>query len=963
MIRNTVCNDSLLWGRKMGQLTLLTVMLAMCTVSQVLATHNLAGQITCERVVGGPANTYAIRLTTYTDPAPAGVDRCSANIEIWSSNGILIIEMKDIPRSNGGPLPPPIPTDCNILNPLNGVPVYGTVKENFYDTVYTFPGPGNYELRYFDVARLENVANMIDPGSTAFYVETLLSIPNPIIGDNNTPILLNRPLDEACVGKLWTHNPGGLDLDGDSLVYSLRPSFQYEPGMSIPPSPVNGYQFPDSSTFGTSTFTMDPFTGLIIWDVPPQLGIFNIAFEVREYRNGVLLGYVIRDMAIFVKDCDNNPPVIESIMDTCVVAGETLEFDVTAYDPDFEDSVYLQLNNSSIGNNGPFFVTPNTATINGEIIDQLTGSTFFNSLPVSTLNNETTIDTIEGTVTWDVLCDNIRTQKYQVDFFANDNFSYISESNNTQLTANHIVQIKVIPPPPLNLTTTVAARQVFLDWDPTACENAMGYNVYRQTGPAGMMQDTICCENSPASAGYDLIAYVQGWGNTDFTDTLSNISNPDGEDICYVITAIYQDEISFQFIESCATDTSCIEIESDPIYITNDSISVTDPVNGEIFISWSQPDSVDAAFPRPFTYRLYRANNNQFPAIPVTTQAFDDTTFTDTQLDTEGRGYNYRVELLDSAGIVIPASFGTNIASSIYLITAGGNNLVSLEWAEYVAWENTEYEIYRSENGSPFNLLETLPRVNQNIHTYVDTGLNPNSEYCYFIRSYGSHNAPNVKPLLINDSQVSCSFAQDDEPPCNPTMDARGDCETLTHQVSIVKPQDPCALDADSIHILFANNPVGPFFQVRALAYESFGTDTTLIISFAEDTKSFAGCYAVTVTDTIGNTSELSPAVCIDYCPDLVLGNIFTPNGDGINDVFTPVFYRDVVLREIKIFDRWGNLMSTNTTDIVNLWDGRIGGSGKEAKPGVYYYFIKYEYLGLNGNTMSTAKGWVTLMR
>ena len=45
------------------------------------ATHNLAGQITAEYLGN---NTFEITLTTYTDPAPAGVDRCAASIEIWS---------------------------------------------------------------------------------------------------------------------------------------------------------------------------------------------------------------------------------------------------------------------------------------------------------------------------------------------------------------------------------------------------------------------------------------------------------------------------------------------------------------------------------------------------------------------------------------------------------------------------------------------------------------------------------------------------------------------------------------------------------------------------------------------------------------------------------------------------------------------------------------------------------------
>ena len=99
-------------------------------------------------------NTFEITLTTYTDPAPAGVDRCAASIEIWSvgPNPQLITILEDIPRANGDPQINP-PNDCPIRNPLNGVPIYGSVKKNIYVERYTFVGPGSYQLRYYDIAR------------------------------------------------------------------------------------------------------------------------------------------------------------------------------------------------------------------------------------------------------------------------------------------------------------------------------------------------------------------------------------------------------------------------------------------------------------------------------------------------------------------------------------------------------------------------------------------------------------------------------------------------------------------------------------------------------------------------------------------------------------------------------------------------------------------------------------------
>ncbi|MEZ4824728.1 MAG: gliding motility-associated C-terminal domain-containing protein [Bacteroidia bacterium] len=930
------------------------------------ATHNLAGQITAQRNDPNNSNSYEITLTTYTDPAPAGVDRCSADLEIWSvsSPPILLTTLTQVPRANGGTLVN-VPSDCNIPNPKAGVPVKGTVKRNLYITSYIFPGPGEYEIRYQDVARHGSVVNINSPEEVSFYVYTRIFITPAIVGSNNTPLLLNEPLDDACLGKVWTHNPGGFDPDGDSLAYYLRESYQYDP--PNPPSIANGYRFPDNPAFGNSGFSMDPITGIVTWNTPQKEGIFNFAYVVEEWRNGQLLGYVVRDMAVWVIDCDNNPPVIETITDTCVYAGDVLEFDYLAYDPDETDSLYLELNNGVIGNNGPFSVT-NSATLSGLVVDPIPGNSFpYSSVPVSTVNTATLpADTIKGTIRWETECDNIRKQFYQVDFYATDNKSYSAPNSlNTTLSANKAVSIRVIPPPPTDLTATKGSRSVTLTWLPTFCEDkVLGYNIYRKVGAPGWMEDTVCCEISPADAGFTLIHYNKGWLATQYVDSLTNVDGLLGRDICYVITAVYAvpSEPLIPALESCATNEFCIEIQNDELYMTNDSVSVTDPVNGAIMVIWSQP-VVDEFFPAPYAYNLYRANNNGFPAIKIASLGYSDTTYLDTGIDTDVRGYNYRVELFDGLGLLINSSNGKNIGSSIYLTAAGtGSNAIDLSWTEFVPWTNSAYDIYRSENGDPFVLITTVPGTGANTHTYQDANLNPAVRYCYFIRSHGSHQVSGVKDPLINDSQVACDYAQDDEPPCPPDLSALGDCQTLSHTVSVSKPLLPCDGDEDYISVLFSNNPAGPFREVSRLDYNRFGQDTVLTFTFGNDLDAYAGCYAVTATDTLGNTSALSDPYCIDFCPSLIMANVFSPNGDGINDVFKPKYYRDVILKEFRVYDRWGRLMHTARTDIGVLWEGEAF-DGKEAREGVYYYYIRYEELGLAGNTTGELTGWVTLMR
>ncbi|MCB0847715.1 MAG: gliding motility-associated C-terminal domain-containing protein, partial [Bacteroidetes bacterium] len=246
---------------------------------------------------------------------------------------------------------------------------------------------------------------------------------------------------------------------------------------------------------------------------------------------------------------------------------------------------------------------------------------------------------------------------------------------------------------------------------------------------------------------------------------------------------------------------------------------------------------------------------------------------------------------------------------------------------------------------------------------YQDEGLNPTLEYCYFIRSFGTHGVDHIKDPTINDSQVACDFAQDDEPPCPPALSVDGDCEDLIHQVRITKPTLDCDGDTDFLTLLFADNPSGPFREVMTIDYPDFGGDTLIQVDLSATPDLYAGCYAITATDTLGNTSAIDRSFCIDYCPELIMSNVFSPNGDGINDIFKPKYYRDVILKEIRIFDRWGRLMWSTSGDIGVLWEGQAFRENRRASEGVYYYHISYEELKLNGNIPKEKTGWVTLMR
>jgi gliding motility-associated-like protein len=103
------------------------------------------------------------------------------------------------------------------------------------------------------------------------------------------------------------------------------------------------------------------------------------------------------------------------------------------------------------------------------------------------------------------------------------------------------------------------------------------------------------------------------------------------------------------------------------------------------------------------------------------------------------------------------------------------------------------------------------------------------------------------------------------------------------------------------------------------------------------------GCYMVqqVVTDANSCTDTATSLVCIDPDWAIYVPNAFTPNADGINDVFMPV---GVGIEETHydfwIFDRWGNLIFY-TDDLHKGWDGKVKGGAEIAQIDTYVWKLR----------------------
>ncbi|WP_240625892.1 hypothetical protein [Spirosoma pollinicola] len=287
------------------------------------ATHVRAGEITT-KLISKTSLTYEITFTAYYDytSGPTGgkqaADLAEEYTMCFGDGTTEVVKRSKISYINGN-----------------------TSSINIYKTIHTYSGPGTYTIGITVVNRNRGTVNLPPPGESQnipFFVSTTIYV-NAALLTNSTPVMLNPPLDSGRVGQKFCHNPAAFDADGDSLAYRLSVPKTSPTDNGCQGRNITVYQDPTrfgsaSETGGASTFSINPITGDLCWDAPGQAGQFNFAFIIEEWRNGVLIGEITRDMQIVVVDSPNKRPLIQPIPDLCVEAGTLINQPVTATDPD-----------------------------------------------------------------------------------------------------------------------------------------------------------------------------------------------------------------------------------------------------------------------------------------------------------------------------------------------------------------------------------------------------------------------------------------------------------------------------------------------------------------------------------------------------------------------------------------------------------------------------------------------------
>ncbi len=296
---------------------LIPLFLLVASVTSLFATHNHAGEIIYQQT---GEDQIEATIITYTKLSSVAADRDSLYL-CWGDGLCEFVYRVNGPNNEG-----------EILG--------NNVKMNHYTASHTYPELGVYTLALDDPNRSDGILNVNFPnsGNIMFSLRTQVYLlgNNPAMY-NSSPVLLQAPIDIAFEAAPFMHTPNAFDIEGDSIAYELIAPVDvqnYEPVTNINPGPDNNID-------------MNAETGLLIWDAPQQPGMYVITYAVRSYRNGQLVGEVIRDMLIDVLPVQLAAPDIEINGITnnetilSVTQGDTVRLEIEAVDPEMGNSVFI----------------------------------------------------------------------------------------------------------------------------------------------------------------------------------------------------------------------------------------------------------------------------------------------------------------------------------------------------------------------------------------------------------------------------------------------------------------------------------------------------------------------------------------------------------------------------------------------------------------------------------------------
>ena len=336
---------------------------------------------------------YIITFQTFLDcNSPfwlAGFPEPTLDVGIYEGGGVPsgnlpLVMIATLPLIDSSSI---IPTPTNGCLIGQAVCLYQATYQVEVDLPLSFQG---YHLFYDRCCRTGSVINLNNPGNQGLAFHAYIS---PSLLNNSSPVFSDVPVPFLCVNDTASILNSAVDPDGDLLLFSFVDPYQGygNSGNPAPPLPNPALPWPiptvnwlnasynQNNPFGPAGFAfINGTTGLTQY-MAPLVGDYVVAVEIREFRNGNLIGITRRDIQIVVINCPPNPPpnlsptggsgITQYTLEEC----DTLSFPIIFEDPN-GDSLTLTTSGQIFDTS---FVNP-AATIDSLVIGDSTVTANFN---------------------------------------------------------------------------------------------------------------------------------------------------------------------------------------------------------------------------------------------------------------------------------------------------------------------------------------------------------------------------------------------------------------------------------------------------------------------------------------------------------------------------------------------------------------------------------------------------------
>ena len=736
------------------KLSVVVLMLLLGVFAQ--ARHIVGGDITVKRVVSRPGSTtprYEVVITMYRDCDQGGI----AMPTNFDPNPIIGVHRKvgkvwqlfDNPSvpvffSSGQPV---LADD----DPCVDVPPTLCVDRNEYRFTIDLPlYDDSYLISYQRCCRNETITNIVDPGGTGIAYTYEITTESQQAA-NSSPVFNRFPPILICVDRPFFFDHSASDEDGDVLVYefcnpltaggpdisnfTLCTGTTPDPGNCLPPFDRVTFRQPTYSSAnplpGRPDFQIDPNTGRIT-GTPVVQGQYVVGVCVKEFRDGVLLSTVQRDIQLNVSTCgfpqsrilyDDIEGADRFVVVSCgettvdfindspaefVDAGYYWEFDVNGEIRSSDDRD-VSFTFPGIGNyQGFMVVNPNTTC---------SDTAFINTRIFPAIDADFSFDydsCVAGPISFDASASTTG-----ADFFQSFDWNFGNESPGTGERANYQFDVPGMRPVTLTIQDNnecIDSISKIVDWSPVPQLIVVEPSTFRGCLPASVFFNNL---SSPINESY----FIE-W---DFGD--GNMSNEISPTHVYEEEGVYSVSVKIVSPLNCEIErsfNSWIRVEEKPTAdfsfnppfpsVFDRSVQFTDESLGAVSWQWNFNGEGSAFEPNP----NYTFPDTGFHQIDLVVRHVSGCTDTSTQI----------IDIRPESNFFMPNAFtpNTDATNDVFKGTGYIDGISEFNMSIWSRWGEKVYETsdpLEGWNGRKENTGAELPN---GVYVYLVTYKDPRNK-------------------------------------------------------------------------------------------------------------------------------------------------------------------------------------------------------------------------------------------